>query len=122
ELQLPLVACGDVHMHTRERQPLQDVLTAIRHGLPVAEAGSRLFPNGERHLRSRQRLARLYPPALLAETLHIAERCCFSLDELRYQYPEELVPTGATPASHLRALTYAGAAQRYPQGIPDKVR
>jgi len=121
-LQLPLVATGDVHMHVRERQPLQDLLTTIRHGVPVAQAGSRLYPNGERHLRSLPRLVHLYPPALLAETLVIAARCCFALDELRYHYPEELVPPDATPASQLRTLTYAGAAQRYPQGLPDKVR
>jgi error-prone DNA polymerase len=121
-LQLPLVAAGDVHMHVRERQPLQDLLTTIRHGVPVAQAGSRLYPNGERHLRSLPRLVHLYPPALLAETLVIAARCCFALDELRYHYPEELVPPDATPASQLRTLTYAGAAQRYPQGLPDKVR
>jgi error-prone DNA polymerase len=122
ELRLPLVACGDVHMHQRERQPLQDVLTAIRHGLPVAEAGSRLFPNAERHLRSLPRLSHLYPPELLAESLVIAERCRFSLSELRYQYPAELVPPGATPLSQLRRLTWAGAARRYPQGVPDKVQ
>lgn len=121
-LQLPLVAAGDVHMHKRERQPLQDLLTAIRHGVTLAEAGARLFPNGERHLRPLPRLAQCYPPELLAETLNIAARCHFSLSELRYQYPEELVPEGETPASQLRALTWAGAARRYPKGVPDKVR
>jgi error-prone DNA polymerase len=119
---LPLVAAGDVHMHVRKRQPLQDVLTAIRLGVPVANAGSALYPNGERHLRAIGRLANVYPPALLIETLAIAARCQFSLDEIKYQYPEELVPQGETPASHLRALTYAGAATRYPQGLPAKVR
>src|SRR5690606_1250468 len=115
---LPLVAAGDVHMHRRERRPLQDVLTAIRLKLPVARAGSRLFPNGERHLRTLPRLAHLYPAALLHETLAIIARCHFSLDELSYQYPEELVPSGRTPASHLRALVYAGAGGRYPHGVP----
>ncbi|MCG3186764.1 MAG: Error-prone DNA polymerase [Rhodocyclaceae bacterium] len=119
---LPLVAAGDVHMHVRHRQPLQDVLTAIRLGIPVAEAGSALHANGERHLRAIGRLAGIYPPELLIETLAVAERCRFSLDELRYEYPEELVPPGHTPASHLRALTYAGAAARYPDGVSDKVR
>jgi error-prone DNA polymerase len=119
---LPLTAAGDVHMHVRERRRLQDALTAIRHGVTVAEAGERLFANGERHLRERARLARLYPPELLAETVKIAALATFTLDELRYEYPHELVPAGQTAASHLRALTYAGAARRWPAGIPDKMR
>ena len=119
---LPLVAAGDVHMHVRQRQPLQDVLTAIRLGVPVAEAGSALYPNAERHLRPLGRLAHVYPPALLLETVRVAARCRFSLDEICYQYPEELVPPGATPATHLRTLTYAGAQRRYPQGVPAKVQ
>jgi error-prone DNA polymerase len=120
--QLPLVAAGDVHMHVRERQPLQDLLAAIRYGIPVAQAGSRLYPNGERHLRTLPRLVHIYPPALLAETLVVAARCRFTLDELRYHYPEELVPAGETPTSQLRALTWDGATRRYPLGVPDKVR
>jgi error-prone DNA polymerase len=96
---LPLVAAGDVHMHVRSRRRLQDVLTAVRLGKPVAQCGRALFPNAERHLRLRVRLAQLYPPALLAETAAIAERCRFSLDELRYEYPQELVPENETPAS-----------------------
>ena len=119
---LKLAAAGDVHMHVRARQRLQDVLTAVRIGKPVAEAGSALHPNGERHLRAIGRLGRVYPPDLLIETLAIAERCRFSLDEIRYEYPEEIVPAGATPQSYLRRLTYEGAAGRYPQGMPDKVR
>ena len=118
---LPLVAAGDVHMHARSRRPLQDVLTALRLNTIVAEAGHALFPNGERHLRSRLALARLYPPELLEETLKIAARCDFSLDELRYEYPEEVVPDGQTPDSWLRQLTAAGLARRYPGGVPDKV-
>jgi error-prone DNA polymerase len=121
-LGLPLTAAGDVHMHVRERRRLQDALTAVRHGVTVAEAGERLLPNGERHLRERERLARLYPPELLAETLTIAGLADFSLDELRYEYPRELVPAGETAASHLRALTEAGARKRWPEGIPPKMR
>ena len=121
-LHLPLVAAGDVHMHARSRRPLQDVLAALRLGTAVQEAGHALFPNGERHLRSRLALARLYPPELLQETLAIAARCDFSLAELRYEYPEEVVPAGETPDSWLRHLTTAGLAQRYPGGVPDKVR
>ena len=93
---LPLVASGDVHMHVRRRRALQDTLTAIRHRCSVAEAGWRLFPNGERHLRPRSALAQLYPPELLAETLRIAERCHFTLEQLQYTYPRELVPEGMT--------------------------
>jgi DNA-directed DNA polymerase III PolC len=120
-LQLPCVAAGDVHMHRRCRRALQDVLTAIRLGIPVAAAGYALYPNGERSLRPIARLRELYPAPLLAQTLAIAERCRFQLDELRYEYPEEIVPPGATPTSHLRALTLAGATRRWPQGVPPAV-
>ncbi len=119
---LPLVAAGDVHMHVRSRRRLQDVLTAVRLAKPVAACGRSLHPNGERHLRLRMRLAQAYPPELLAETLRLAQACRFSLDELRYEYPEELVPAGETPASWLRKLTDAGLEWRFPQGAPDHVR
>ncbi|MDP9083401.1 MAG: error-prone DNA polymerase [Pseudomonadota bacterium] len=121
-LDVQRVATGDVHMHRRRRRALQDVLTAIRLGTPLHAAGYALFPNGERCLRPLQRLQELYPAALLAQTLEIAERCTFSLDELRYEYPEEIVPAGATPTSHLRALTEQGCAYRWPSGVPQAVR
>jgi DNA-directed DNA polymerase III PolC len=120
-LNLPCVAAGDVHMHRRSRRALQDVLTAIRLGRPVQAAGYALYPNGERCLRSLQRLSELYPAPLLAQTLGIAERCTFKLDELRYEYPEEIVPAGETPTSHLRALTMQGCAYRWPAGAPADV-
>ncbi|MDE1544224.1 error-prone DNA polymerase [Dechloromonas agitata] len=119
---LPLVASGDVHMHVRARRPVQDVLTALRLKTTVFEAGYALFPNAERHLRSRLRLSRLYPPELLVETLRIAEQCTFSLDELRYEYPEEIVPAEHTPTSWLRHETERGLVERYPQGVPEDVR
>jgi len=119
---LPLVATGDVHMHARNRRPVQDVLTALRLKTTVFEAGYALFPNAERHLRTRLRLSRLYPADLLAETLKIAEQCDFSLDELRYEYPEEIVPPGHTPTSWLRHETENGLQRRYPQGVPEAVR
>ena len=120
---LPLVAAGDAHMHVRSRRSLQDVLTAVRLGAPVAGCGRALFPNGERHLRSRPRLAQCYPPELLAETLRIADRCRFSLDELRYEYPEELVPAGETPSTWLRKLIEEGLRWRFPRAnAPDPVR
>jgi error-prone DNA polymerase len=118
---LPLVAAGDVHMHLRSRRKLQDTLTAIRLCKPVAHCGHALYPNAERHLRLRLRLANLYPREMLEETVHIAARCKFSLDCLRYEYPEEIVPPGATPSGHLRALTEAGLARRFPEGVPHKV-
>jgi len=119
---LPLVASGDVHMHARARRRLQDAVTAIRLGVPVAQAGHALYRNGERHLRERGRLAKLYPAPLLAATVEIAARCRFSLEELRYEYPRELVPAGETASSWLRQLTEAGMRERWPQGAPQKVR
>jgi error-prone DNA polymerase len=116
ELQIPLVASGDVHMHSRDRRRLQDAVTAIRLNTPIAEAGWQLYPNGERHLRERERLARLYPPELLAESVAIAEACMFSLGELRYEYPHELVPEGHTPTSYLRKLVDEGIRWRWPEG------
>ncbi|MGE0497417.1 MAG: error-prone DNA polymerase [Ramlibacter sp.] len=118
---VPLVAAGDVHMHVRSRKALQDVLTAVRLGRPVADCGLALQRNAERHLRLRSRLARIYPPGLLARTLAVAQRCTFTLDEVRYNYPQETVPAGLTPAQALRQLTLAGAQQRYPQGVPPQV-
>jgi error-prone DNA polymerase len=108
-------------MHVRSRRRLQDVLTAVRLGKPVAKCGQELFPNAERHLHLRMRLAQLYPSGLLAETIRIAERCRFSLDELRYEYPQELVPENETPASWLRKLTADGLRWRFPAGVPAKV-
>ncbi|KGG82175.1 DNA polymerase [Comamonas thiooxydans] len=121
-LGLPLLACGDVHMHARSRKPLQDVVTAIRLGRTVAECGFALQPNAERHLRSRLRLASLYPRAMLEATLELAGRCSFSLDEIRYRYPKESVLPSMTATQTLAWLTWEGAAGRYPQGIPKDVR
>ena len=119
---IPLVATGDVHFHVRSRKPLQDVMTATRVGKPLTECGLALQPNAERHLRTRLRLAQTYPDDLLAETMHVAERCHFSLDELKYQYPDEVVPAGETAASYLRRITYEGAGRRWPQGMSAKVQ
>src|SRR6202140_4449954 len=119
---VPAVASGDVHMHTRGRRALQDVLTAVRHGCTIDQAGWRLYPNAERRLRSLQELESLYPPALLDESVAIAERCSFSLSQLRYEYPPELVPGGLTAGEHLRALPEAGLVRRWPQGVPAPTR
>jgi error-prone DNA polymerase len=120
--EVPVVALGEVHMHVRSRKPLQDTMTAIRVRRAVHECGYDLAPNAEQHLRSRLRLANLYPDDALAATLDIAHRCTFSLDELRYEYPDELVPAGFTPASYLRQETYIGGRQRFPAGIPHNVQ
>jgi error-prone DNA polymerase len=119
---LPLVAVGDVHMHVRSRKPLQDVLTATRIGKPLTECGHALQRSAEQHLRTRLRLAQTFPAELLAETLNVAARCSFSLDELKYQYPDEVVPPGHSAASYLRQVTYEGAGRRWPAGIPAKVQ
>ncbi len=119
---IPLVASGDVHMHARRRRALQDTLTAIRQHCTIADAGWHLFPNGERHLRTRQALAALYPAELLEETLRIAARCTFDLKQLQYTYPHELVPAGHDPASWLRALVEDGIRWRWPGGTSTRQR
>ncbi len=119
---LPIVAAGDVCMHVRSFKPLQDTMTAIRHGIPVAQCGYRLAPNAEQHLRSRVRLGNLYTRQALDESVRVADLCRFSLDELRYEYPQELVPKGETASSYLRSESYIGAHWRYPGGIPDLVQ
>ncbi|RJF98427.1 error-prone DNA polymerase [Noviherbaspirillum saxi] len=119
---LPIVATGDVCMHVRSRKPLQDTLTATRIGKPIHQCGYDLAPNAEQHLRSRLRLANIYPEAALAATLDIAGKCKFSLDELRYEYPDELVPHGVTPAAYLSSEAYSGARVRFPEGMPASVK
>jgi len=119
---LPLVATGGVYMHLRSRKPLQDTLTAIRLRTTLQGAGQALEHNAERHLRSRLRLAQIYCAPLLAETLRIAERCDFSLDSLRYEYPDETVPPGETSTSCLRRLTLAGLQQRLDLREREKIR
>jgi error-prone DNA polymerase len=116
------VACGDVHMHVRSRRALQDTLTAIRLNTTLAEAGHALHPNGERHLRRIEDLVDLYPRALLEASERIAAQCRFTLKDLNYQYPRELVPKGLTPTQHLRALSERGARERWPDGVPPQVR
>ena len=112
---LPACAAGDVHMHVRARRRLQDTLTAIRLHRTLADCGEALYANGERHLRPLHRLALIHPPELLEATVRIAAQCRFSLDELRYEYPEEVVPAGHTPASWLRHLAERGYGERCAQ-------
>jgi error-prone DNA polymerase len=119
---LPLVALGQVCMHVRSRKPLQDMLSSIRLCMPIAECGYALAQNAEQHLRSRLRLANLYPAHALAATMQIARSCQFSLDQLRYEYPNELVPPGFTATSYLRQESWIGAQRRFPHGIPASVQ
>jgi error-prone DNA polymerase len=121
---LPLVATGDVLYHARERMPLHNVLTAIRHRTTVDQARDLLEPNADRHLQTiAERIQEFNPlPGAIARGLEIAERCEFRLDELRYEYPTELAPEGMTPIEYLRQLTEEGAQWRYPNGVPEKVR
>ena len=119
---IPLVATGDVHMHARERRALQDTVTSIRHGCTIAQAGHKLLPNGERHLRPIETLKELYPSELLEESVRIAERCSFSLSSLKYNYPRELVPEGFTATQHLRNLVEVGIRRRWARGCSAAVR
>jgi len=119
---LPLVAVGEVSMHVPSRRSLLDTLTAIRLGVRVDSVGAALAQNRENHLRRLQDLGRFYPPSLLAETLEIASACRFTLDELRYEYPDELVPSGISPRIHLRRLTEQGARERFLGGVPPSVQ
>ena len=120
----PLVATGDVLYHTSARRPLQDVLTCIREHCTIDQAGYRLVANAERHLKPGAEMARLFArhPEALARTREIADACRFSLDELRYEYPIDPVPAGLSVQEHLEELTWAGARERYPGGIPAKVQ
>ncbi|NCY01925.1 MAG: DNA polymerase III subunit alpha [Planctomycetia bacterium] len=121
---VPLVAAGDVRYHERARLPLFDALTAVRHGCTVEEVRGRLLHNGERHLHDRRRVAARFAslPGAVERSVELANRCTFSLADLRYEYPDADVPAGCTPAAHLARLVWRGAAQRYPDGIPDRVR
>jgi error-prone DNA polymerase len=118
---LPLVAEGNVRMHVRSRKPLHDVLTAVRLGKPVVQCGFALQANAELHLRARARLAALYPAQWLANTVVIADKCSFDLQEIAFQYPMEALLPGATPAQTLRHYCEEGARERYPQGVPAEV-
>ena len=121
---LGLLATNDVHYHAPERRALQDVMTAIRHKTTVARAGHLLHPNAERHLKSPTQMQRLFArwPHAIRAAREVADRCDFSLEELRYEYPEEIYPDGQTPQAFLESEVCAGAGRRYPSGVPDSVR
>ena len=118
---IPLVACGEALMHERNRKPLQDVVSAIRENITLPEMGMRLQSNGEAYLKSLIQLQKLYPEALLEQTGVIADLCTFSMHELRYQYPQELVPKSVTPIVHLSNLVNQGKHRRWPNEIPEYV-
>ena len=120
---IPLVATNDVLFHSPERRMLQDVLSCIRLKTTIAAAGRALHPNAERYLKAPAEMARLFRPfpGLVERTMEVVERCGFSLDDLSYEYPDEPIPPGMTPDAHLAALTWAGAAWRYPDGVPPPV-
>ncbi len=120
---LPLLAAGDVHYHTPDRMLMHDCLTAIRHGTTIDQVHRDRFANSQRHLRSLSEIGDLYRqvPEAISRTLEVADRCQFSLDELRYEYPEEIAPPGMTLIEHLKRLTWEGAKGRWPGGVPSKV-
>ena len=117
---IPMVACGQVRMHKKARKPLLDTLTAIRLNTCVQELGGLLESNAERYLKTLPQIQKLYPKALIAETNNIAQRCQFSLNELKYQYPKELVPANTAPIAHLQRLVTEGGKRRWPEGVPAK--
>ena len=118
---MPMLACGNVRMHHPRRKALHDVLTAVRFNTSVDKLGRRRLSNSQPHLRSLKQLQRLYPPELIQQTLALAERCTFNLSELRYEYPEEVVPEGYDAGSWLRELVSEGCQLRWPEGTPDEV-
>ena len=118
------VVTNDVLFHHPERRLLQDVVTCVRHGCTIDELGFRRERHADRHLKPAEEMHRLFAkyPEALARTLEIADRCRFSLEELKYQYPDEISVPGMTPQATLEDLTWEGAERRYPEGLPDKVR
>ncbi|TRW99616.1 DNA polymerase III subunit alpha [Paracoccus sp. M683] len=121
---LSIMATNDVHYHAPDRRPLQDIMTCIREKTTIARAGFLLHANAERHLKSPAQMAELFAewPHAIRATREIADACAFSLEDLRYEYPNEAVPHGRTADAHLAALTWQGAARRYPEGVPGAVR
>ncbi|RPF70413.1 error-prone DNA polymerase [Aurantiacibacter spongiae] len=120
---LELLATNDVHYHAPDRRPLQDVMTAIRHKTTVAEAGHLLHANAERHLKSPEEMETLFArwPHAITATREVADMCSFSLNELKYEYPDEIYPEAMSPQDYLVQQTWEGAKRRYPNGLPDSV-
>lgn len=120
---IPLVASGDVHYHAPERMLMHDCLTAIRNGTTIDQVHEQRFANSQHHLKSLAEIERLYHdlPAAVARTNQIARQCTFCLSELRYEYPGEIAPPGMSLIDHLKRLTWEGALQRWPDGVPDRI-
>ncbi len=123
KFEIPLAATNDVHYHEPARRQLQDILTCVREKCTIHTAGYKLHENAERHLKSVEEMHRLFRPypQAIENTIEIANRCQFSLDELKYVYPEELTTEGRTPQEELTYLAWKGAAEKFPNGIPEKV-
>ncbi len=120
---VPLVAAGDVRYHCRDRQPLHDVLAAVRHGMTIDSIQGELLSNGERHMQCVEQVVERFSmlPDAVDRTLEIASRCTFSLDDLHYEYPHAVVPAGRTPKDYLNDLAWKGARKRYLNRVPGKV-
>ena len=117
---VPVVATTEVLYHDAARRPLQDVMTCIRLGCTLRAAGTRIKPNAEHDLKPHMVMAARFAddPEALANTRVVADRCHFTFDEIRYRYPGEALPEGVSESEHLRAMTWAGAVRRYPEGVP----
>lgn len=118
---VPIIASSNVHMHHPKRKMLQDALTAIQHNQAISEVKHQLFPNAENHLRTLDKIQKIYSSTNIAETIKVAKRCTFELGEIKYLYPKKCVPNGEQPKEYLRKITYDGANTRYPNGIPNNV-
>ena len=122
QLNIPMVATNDVHYHEPARRQLQDIVTCIREKCTIHTAGYRLHPNAERYLKTKEEMLRLFRqyPDAIQRTQEIAEACQFSLDELKYEYPEEITTEGRTPQEELTYLAWQGARERYGEYVPEK--
>lgn len=123
QARVPTVVTNDVLFHEPSRRILQDVVTCIRHNVTIDELGDRRERHADRHMKPPEEMHRLFPryPEALARTMQVMDRCRFNLEELAYQYPEERDDPALTPQEALAKLTWEGAAQRYPEGLPDEV-
>jgi len=123
DFRLPLLAAGDVHYHTSQRSIVHDCVVAIRNATTIAQIHDERFVSAQRHLRSLDEISQIYRsvPQAIRHTVEVADRCSFRLDQLRYEYPEEIAPAGISPMQHLKRLTWEGAKQRWPSGVPTKV-
>ncbi len=118
EIGIPLVTCHQVLMHNKTRKPLLDTLHAIKENTSIQKLGTKLTSNAESYLKAPTEIAGMYPKELIKETQYINDLCTFSMEELRYQYPQELVPKKLSPIEHLTQQVQLGAKRRWPEGTP----